>query len=108
VQFSLSGKVQRTFSVPGHNVGLRVVGNDDLWAVQNDDANPNPVVIELNAGTKKQYKFPPTPHNGGYDDMVVKSGQVFMTASNPTLDAMGNNPFPALVRVSLSGEFSSG
>jgi hypothetical protein len=103
VQFSLSGKVERTFSVPGHNDGLRVVGNDDLWAVQNEDANPNLVVIELNAGTKKQYKFPPTPHSGGYDDMVVKNGQVFMTASNPTLDAMGNNPFPALVRVSLSG-----
>jgi hypothetical protein len=103
VQFSLSGKVERTFSVPGHNDGLRVVGNDDLWAVQNEDSNPNLVVIELNAGTKKQYKFPPTPHSGGYDDMVVKNGQVFMTASNPTLDAMGNNPFPALVRVSLSG-----
>jgi hypothetical protein len=103
VQFSLSGKVERTFSVPGHNDGLRVIGNDDLWAVQNEDANPNLVVIKLNAGTKKLYKFPPTPHSGGYDDMVVKNGEVFMTASNPTLDPMGNNPFPALVRVSLSG-----
>jgi hypothetical protein len=28
---------------------------------------------------------------------------VFMTASNPNLDTMGNNVFPALVRVSLSG-----
>jgi hypothetical protein len=103
VQFSLSGKVERTFSVPGHNDGLRVVGDDDLWAVQNEDANPNLVVIELNAGTKKQYKFPPTPHGGGYDDMVVKNGEVFMTASNPNLDAFGNNVFPALVRASLSG-----
>jgi hypothetical protein len=103
VQFSLSGKVERTFSVPGHNDGLRVVGDDDLWAVQNEDANPNLVVIQLNAGTKKQYKFPPTPHGGGYDDMVVKNGEVFMTASNPTLDAMGNSPYPALVRASLSG-----
>jgi hypothetical protein len=87
VQFSLSGKVERTFSVPGRNDGLRVVGDDDLWAVQNEDANPNLVVIQLNAGTKKQYKFPPTPHGGGYDDMVVKNGEVFMTASNPNLDA---------------------
>jgi hypothetical protein len=103
VQFSLSGKVERTFSVPGHNDGLRVVGDDDLWAVQNEDANPNLVVIELNVGTKKQYKFPPTPHGGGYDDMVVKNGEVFMTASNPNLDTFGNNVFPALVRASLSG-----
>ena len=102
-QFSLSGKVERTFSVPGHNDGLRVIGEDDLWAVQNEDANPNLVVIHLNAGIKKQYKFPPTPHGGGYDDMVVKNGEVFMTASNPNLDTMGNNVFPALVRASLSG-----
>ena len=103
VQFSLAGKVERTFSVPGHNDGLRIIGQDDLWALQNEDANPNLVVIELGAVTKKQYKFPPTPHGGGYDDMVVKNGEVFMTASNPNLDAMGNNVFPALVRASLSG-----
>jgi hypothetical protein len=103
VQFSLSGKVERTFRVPGHNDGLRVVGEDDLWAVQNEDANPNLVVIQLHSGTKKQYNFPPTPHGGGYDDIVVKNGEVFMTASNPNLDAMGNNVFPALVRTSLSG-----
>jgi len=103
VQSSLSGKVERTFSVPGHNDGLRVIGEDDLWAVQNEDANPNLVVIHLNAGTKKQYKFPPTPHGGGNDDMVVKNGEVFTTASNPNLDTMGNNVFPALVRASLSG-----
>jgi hypothetical protein len=103
VQFSLSGKVERTFSVPGHNDGLRVVGDDDLWAVQNEDANPNLVVIELHSGAKKQYKFSPTPHGGGYDDMVVKNGEVFLTASNPNLDTAGNNVFPALVRASLSG-----
>lgn len=88
VQFSLSGKVERAFSVPGHNDGLRVVGDDDLWALQNEDANPNLVVIELNSGSKKKYNFPPTPHSGGYDDMVVRNGEVFMTASNPTLDSM--------------------
>lgn len=35
--------------------------------------------------------------------MVVKNGEVFMTASNPNLDAMGNNRYLALVRASLSG-----
>ncbi len=103
VEFSMNGKVQRTFSVPGHNDGLRVVGDDDLWALQNEDANPNLVVIQLRSGAKKQYKFAATPHGGGYDDMVVKNGEVFITASNPNLDAMGNNVFPALVRARLSG-----
>lgn len=104
VEFSLDGKVKRTFQVPGHNDGLRVVGDNDLWALQNEDANPNLVVIDLTSGHAKTYQFPPTPHGGGYDDIVVLDGkEVYMTASNPNLDAMGNNVFPALVRASLSG-----
>jgi hypothetical protein len=104
VEFSLSGKVKRMFQVPGHNDGLRVIGDDDLWALQNEDANPNLVVIELTTGKAKPYQFPPTPHGGGYDDMVVLNGNVYVTASNPNLDSMGNNVFPALVRASLSGD----
>jgi hypothetical protein len=103
VEFSISGKVKRMFQVPGHNDGLRVIGDDDLWALQNEDANPNLVVIELRTGKAKNYQFAPTPHGGGYDDMVVKNGKVYITASNPNLDTMGNNVFPALVRASLSG-----
>jgi hypothetical protein len=104
VEFGLDGKVKRTFSVPGHNDGLRLVGDDDLWALQNEDANPNLVVIELKTGHQKLYKFPPTPHKGGYDDMVVKNGKVFVTASNPDVSGTGGiNTFPALVRVSLAG-----
>jgi hypothetical protein len=104
VQFSLAGKVERVFQVPGHNDGLRVVGDDNLWALQNEDANPNLVAIDLRTGKSKQYKFAPTPHGGGYDDIVVKDGKIYITASNPNLDAMGNNVFPALVRASLSGD----
>lgn len=104
VEFSLSGKVKRMFQVPGHNDGLRVVGEDDLWALQNEDANPNLVVIDLTTSKAKNYQFAPTPHGGGYDDMVVQNGSVYITASNPNLDSMGNNVFPALVRASLSGD----
>ena len=103
VEFSLSGKVNRAFQVQGHNDGLRLVGEDDLWALQNEDANPNLVVINLRTGNANAYQFAPTPHGGGYDDMVVKDGKVYITASNPNLDAMGNNVYPALVRASLSG-----
>jgi hypothetical protein len=102
VQFSLTGQVQRTFSVPGHNDGLRVVGENDLWALQNEDANPNLVVIDLTSGHKQNFTFAPTVHGGGYDDMVVKNGEVFMTASNPNLNSQGVNVFPALVRARLS------
>jgi hypothetical protein len=102
VEFSKSGKVKRTFTVPGHNDGLRVVGDDDLWALQNEDANPNLVVIELRSGNQKLYHFPTPPHGGGYDDIVVKNGEVYLSASNPT-PKNGVNVFPALVRASLSG-----
>jgi len=103
VEFSLGGAVKRTFTVPGHNDGLRVVNGDFLWALQNEDANPNLVVIDLRSGRQTQYQFAPTPHGGGYDDIVVRDGEVYFTASNPNLDANGVNDFPALVKVTLAG-----
>jgi hypothetical protein len=103
VEFSQSGEPQRTFSVPGHNDGLRVVGEHMLWALQNEDANPNLVVIDLETGQQFPYKFAPTPHGGGYDDIVVTpDGDVYLTASNPNLNALGVNVFPALVRARLA------
>jgi hypothetical protein len=103
VEFSLSGEVLSSFSVPGHNDGLRVVGEDQLWALQNEDANPNLVVIDLRSGGATPYAFAPTPHGGGYDDIVVGAdGAVYLTASNPNLSSAGVNVFPALVRARLS------
>jgi hypothetical protein len=102
VEFSLHGEVKRTFSVPGHNDGLRIVGDGKLWALQNEDANPNLVVIDLETGQQSPYKFAPTPHGGGYDDIVVaRNGDVYLTASNPNVNALGVNVFPALVRARL-------
>jgi hypothetical protein len=104
VQYSLSGKVERIFTVKGHNDGLRLQPNSNkLWALQNEDANPNLVIIDLASGAKKLYTFPPTPHGGGYDDILFLGGEVFITASNPTLNSAGINVFPALVRATLSG-----
>ena len=104
VQYGLDGTAQRTFQVKGHNDGLRIVGEDHLWALQNEDANPNLVVINLESGHQKAYTFPPTPHGGGYDDMAIKDGHIFVTASNPNLDSNGVNDFPALVEVHLDGD----
>jgi hypothetical protein len=103
VQFSLDGHVMRTFSVPGHNDGLRVIGENDLWALQNEDGNPNLAVIDLESGQAKNFAFAPAVHGGGYDDLVVLNDEVFITASNPSLTSLGVNVFPALVRARLSG-----
>ncbi|MBV9437111.1 MAG: hypothetical protein JOZ44_13715, partial [Acidobacteria bacterium] len=74
VQYSLGGHVQRMFAVKGHNDGLRIVGETHLWALQNEDGNANLAVINLESGNQKVYQFPPAPHGGGYDDMVLKDG----------------------------------
>jgi hypothetical protein len=102
VQYALNGSVQRTFSVQGHNDGLRLVGEDNLWSLQNEDGNPNLVVIDLESGGQEPFSFAPTVHGGGFDDMVVVDGQVLMTASNPNTPG-GINIYPALVRATLSG-----
>ena len=103
VEFSPAGEVKRTLSVPGHNDGLRIVGDGKLWALQNEDANPNLVVIDLETGEQTPYQFAPTPHGGGYDDIVVaNNGDVYLTASNPNVNTAGVNVFPALVRARLS------
>ena len=104
VQYSLDGKVLRTFTVPGHKDGLRIVDEDKLWSLQNEDANPNLVIIDLESGQQKLYTFPTTVHGGGYDDLVVKHGEVFISVSNPTLNGAGGNVFPALVRATLHGD----
>jgi hypothetical protein len=102
IEYSLTGAVKRKFSVQGHNDGLRLVGEDSLFALQNEDANPNLVIIDLKSGGQKVF-FPPAPHGGGYDDLRVFKDQIFMSASNPNLDNNGVNHFPVLVRVRLVG-----
>lgn len=102
IEYSLKGEVKRMFSVKGHNDGLRVVGEHNLWALQNEDANPNLVIIDLHSGEQKLFVLP-APHGGGYDDLRVFQDQIFMTASNPLLDKNGVNHFPALVRLRQAG-----
>ncbi|MBV8199487.1 MAG: hypothetical protein JOZ15_02580, partial [Acidobacteria bacterium] len=105
VQYALNGRVQRTFSVPGHNDGLRLIGLNELWCMQNEDANPNLVIIDLETGRQTFYSFPPstTPHGGGFDDIVELNGQVYFTASNPNTNSAGVTVFPALVRATVHG-----
>ena len=101
-QYTTSGKLVRTFTVPGHNDGLRVdPATHLLYAMQNEDSNPNLQVINPTTGTQTPYTFGPTPHGGGYDDIVFLGGKVYFSASNPTLDAKGITTGPALVQGTL-------
>ena len=104
VQYKLDGTFVKQYTVPGHNDGLRVDPKTHLvWATSNEDGNPALNIIDANSGTVTPYQFPPTPHGGGYDDLQFVGGMTFIAASNPTLDANGNNVFPAVDSVQLSG-----
>lgn len=100
VEFNAGGQVKRTFSVQGHNDGLRLVGEDQLWALQNEDANPNLVIIDLETGNQTLYNLPSVDSGGGFDDIAVLNGAVYFTASNPSKNP---NTDPALVRATVAG-----
>ena len=48
VQYDLSGKVLKTYSVPGHVDGLMMRSDTNaLWAMANEDGNPLLTIIDL-------------------------------------------------------------
>ena len=105
VEYDLSGNVVWIYSVKGHNDGLKVnPRTHELWAMKNEDANPNLVIINPVAHTKKVYGFGPTAHGGGYDDMVFRGDDVFISASNPQ---MNPNTAPAIVRAEIHGNMAT-
>jgi hypothetical protein len=73
-----------------------------VWAIQNEDGNPNLVVINPRTTAAIAYTFP-TPDNGGtgtpggYDDITFLRGKVYLTESNPDPTSTGS----AVVEVTL-------
>ncbi len=101
VAYTKSGRVVHVYTVVGHNDGLKInPKTNKLWAMQNEDAAPNLVIIDPETGEQKVYTFGPTPHGGGYDDIVFRNGAVYFSASNPA-----NNPnlSPAIVKAKFTG-----
>lgn len=102
VKYKMDGSIDHIYSVPGHSDGLKIDPCTHLlWALQNEDSNPNLVIIDPRTNQQRQYTFGPTMHGGGYDDIVFRDGKVFISASNPS-----NNPNngPAIVRAWLNGD----
>lgn len=101
VEYQMNGTVVHTYVVPGHNDGLKVDPNTKLlWALQNEDANANLVIINPETREQKEYTFGPTLHGGGYDDLVFRSCKVYISASNP---ANNPNTGPAIVTATVVG-----
>jgi hypothetical protein len=103
VEYAIDGTVVYTYTVPGHSDGLKVDPSTHLlWALQNEDANANLVIINPKTHEQKLYSFGATLHGGGYDDIVFSGCKVFISASNP---ANNPNTGPAIVSARLEGNF---
>jgi hypothetical protein len=100
VQYDLTGAALKTYSVPGHVDGLLArKDTNTLWAMANEDGNPKLTIIDLQSGTQKTYTPTVVPtHGGGYDDMQLIGGVVYVSASAPTTPGTG----PTVVRLSLN------
>jgi hypothetical protein len=105
IEYDFHGTILHTYSVLGSNDGLKFNPEDGtIWALRNQDANPALTIINPENQTQTHYTFatPPT-HHGGFDDVVFLEDKIYFSASNPTLDAQGNNPAPSIVSIRLVG-----
>jgi hypothetical protein len=102
IEYDRNGSALHVYAVVGHNDGLKVNPYDHtLWAMQNEDGNPNLVTIDPATHHQKTYTFAQAPpHGGGYDDIVFRNGKVYFSASNP---ANNPNTGPAIVEATLAG-----
>ncbi len=101
VQYDLNGNALKTYTVPGHVDGLMARSDtNSLWAMSNEDANPELTIINLATGTQKSYTATvnPTAHGGGFDDMQMIGGVVYVSASNPTTPGVA----PTVVALTLN------
>ncbi len=103
-EFNDAGSLLNTFSVVGHNDGLRVDPSTGLlWAMQNEDANPSLVIINTLTSAQNVFNLPSQdtggqPGNmGGLDDIVFQNGSTYFSVSNAQ-SSLPNNPDPVIVK----------
>ena len=87
VQYKRNGQVLYTYSIAGSVDGLKVDPRTGLvWALQNQDGNSTLSLID----PKKHTVTGPIPYAvtssaRGYDDVVFRGNQVFLSYTNPVL-----------------------
>ena len=105
VQYELNGTVHKTFSIAGSVDGLKIEPETGLvWALQNQDGNSTLTLINPKTETASaplQYKV--TSGTRGYDDVVFREGQIFLSYTNPgsptdpTIQRLVNRTSPLIV-----------
>lgn len=101
IAYDFNGNQLASYTVPGHNDGLLArKDTNELWAMSNEDGNPELTIINLATGAQKSYTptIPPT-WGGGLDDMQLIKGVVYASASNPSNPG---TPPPTVVSLTLN------
>jgi hypothetical protein len=87
VQYSRKGVFRQKLSVPGSVDGLKVDPRTGLvWALQNQDGNSTLTLIDPQHGItpKSPYAYAVSSSARGYDDVVFRGRQTFLSYTNPT------------------------
>jgi hypothetical protein len=106
VQYKRNGQVRNTYSIAGSVDGLKVDPRTGLvWALQNQDGNSTLSLIDPKAHTVSgPIPYAVTSATQGYDDVVFRGGQVFLSYTNPvaptdpTIQLLQNGSNPLVVR----------
>ena len=100
VEYTVAGVPDHVYTVLGHNDGIKVnPDNGKVYAMQNEDAHPNLVIIDPVSKQQTVYQFASAPpHGGGYDDMVFRAHKLYLSCSNP---ANNPNARPAIVEAKV-------
>ncbi len=91
VQYSTTGAIEQTYSLPGEIDGLKFdPTTGQLWALENQDANSHLFLID----PKTQQVSAPLSYGSGYvygadssrgfDDVAFQGSKVFLSYTNPT------------------------
>jgi DNA-binding beta-propeller fold protein YncE len=94
VKYKANGDVVTTFSVVGHNDGLRVnPQTKKLWALQNEDGNPNLAILDPTTGAQTVYTFAPTAHGGGMTTLPSTGTTCFLAHPTPPIILTSRKPW---------------
>jgi hypothetical protein len=85
VQYKLNGEVRHTYSIAGSVDGLKVDPRTGrVWALQNQDGNSTLTLVNPKTGALTgPISYAVTSATQGYDDVVFRGDQVFLSYTNP-------------------------
>jgi hypothetical protein len=88
VQYDLKGNIRHQYSIAGSVDGVKIDPETGLvWALQNQDGNSTLTLIDPKHGitSDSPLQYAVAPATSGYDDVVFRGTQIFLSYTNPSL-----------------------